>query len=170
MTLHRTWIFLLLACFAVAVFAQQPGQEKPITWSVTAESQSKGPLKVNTYCVVSLKATVKPGWHLYATDFTPNGGPKPTVFDFSGSEGVKFIDPDLTYDMVFPEVKEGTDAVFGTKLRWWDSNVYFGKQFQVTDPAKAVIKVKITFMGCNDQTCLPPQTVTFTKRVKESAK
>lgn len=87
---------------------------------------------------------------------------KPTVFDLSESTGVEFT------GKITPAFKpvEVEDKMFGMKLNWWDRTVTFTCAFKVTDPAKARIRGKITYMACNNQTCMPPQVEAFSKTVK----
>jgi len=103
--------------------------------------------------VVTVKAIVSNGWHLYSTSL-PENGPRPTVLNFSASTGVKYLDD------FKPSAKpvSKNDKMFGTTLSWWESNVSFTRRFKVTNASKAVIQGSITFMGCNNVTCLPPKT------------
>ena len=59
---------------AVAAMAQAP---KPIEWRMTARMTSE------TEGVLTIKAIVSPGWHLYSTTLPENAGPKPTKIEIS---------------------------------------------------------------------------------------
>lgn len=112
--------------------------------------------------VVTVRALVEPGWHLYGTQL-PKGGPKPTVLDFSASKGVKFIGDFKPSQK--PETKH--DDMFGITLNYWSQNVLFTRRFKLTGAkTDALISGKITYMGCNDATCLPPKTESFTVKIK----
>lgn len=112
--------------------------------------------------IVTVKAIIQSGWHLYGFDL-PKGGPKSTSFDFSGSSGIELI------GAVNPSIKpvEVFDNMFQLMLNWWDSNVTFTQRFKATGE-KPTIKGVITYMGCNEQTCTPPrkENITLTIPVK----
>lgn len=135
-------LYLLLATFFV-MFAQQ---ETPITWgaSVRMTSENQG--------IVYIRATIEPGWHLYSTTI-PKGGPKPTSFSFESSKGVKFSEPVKAKSKVI----EKLDPQFGINLSFYEESALFTRTFTI-DPGvnNAEINVTVSFMGCNDQTCLPP--------------
>ena len=138
-------IITFLLCTIVSVYAQNP-----IKWrsSVKMTSATEG--------VVTIKAIIQPGWHLYGTQI-PSGGPKATKFDLSSSVGVKLegaIKPSISPKKVY-------DKAFDLNLNWWDQTVEFTQKFKLTSKSNAKIVGSITYMGCNDQTCLPPSTQTI---------
>lgn len=121
--------------------------QKPIKWrsSIKMTSQTEG--------IITMKAVIEKGWHLYGTNI-PSGGPKATKFDLSQSVGVKLV------GNVTPSFapKNVLDNTFGIKLNWWDQTVTFTQKFKLTGKPNAKIIGSISFMGCNDETCLPPST------------
>lgn len=121
--------------------------QKPIKWrsNVKMTSETEG--------VVTIKAIIEPGWHLYGTQI-PSGGPKATKIDLSSSEGVKFVGS--VTSSIAP--KKVYDKTFDLNLNWWDQNVTFTQKFKLSSKNGAKIVGVISFMGCNDQTCLPPST------------
>ncbi len=152
----KRYLILIAAAImtAVAAMAQAP---QPIEWRMTARMTSE------TEGVVTLKAIVPAGWHLYSTSLPESSGPKPTQIEISHPASMKWTS-NMT-PSVAPVEKE--DAVFGVKLSWWEEPVTFTRKFTTSNPsAPGKIDVKITFMGCNDQTCTPPSTVTLTRTVK----
>ncbi len=136
--------FIILA--AVSVQAQEA-----IRWRMAVKMTS------DTEGVVTLRALVSDGWHLYGTS-RPENGPKPTVFNFSGSTGVKFTG-DIRSSRKPLTVE---DKMFGMTLNWWDANVEFTRTFKVEKKDGAKIVAGIEYMGCNDKTCLPPKKQTLT--------
>lgn len=151
--LSRRYLLMLVVMLACAVAASA---QNPIRWRVTAKMTSE------TEGVLTVKALVGDGWHLYGTKL-PAGGPKPTTLDFSASKGLKFV------GAFTPSLQpiEKMDPVFELKLNYWESNVTFTRKFKLTGPkSDAVVSGKITYMGCNDENCLPPKTDTFTIHLK----
>ena len=144
-------LLMLVVMATVSVCAQTA-----IRWqaSVAMKNKSEG--------VLTVKAVVAPGWHLYGTAM-PKEGPNSTKLDFSGSTGVEFT------GAFTPSVKPVTrhDDMFGITLSWWDRSVTFTRPFKLKGKkGDAAIVGKITFMGCNDKTCLPPKTETINLKLK----
>ena len=126
----------------------------PVAWQVTVKMTSP------TEGILTCKARLADGWHLYGTSL-PEFGPKPTQFDLDETVGVEFtesIKPDR-------QPLEIHDEMFDLDLNWWDSDIAFRVPFTVSDPENALLSGKITFMSCNNQTCSPPETYTFSKEI-----
>lgn len=152
----KKFIRFVIVAFALLCFSQIQAQNvKPVNWRVSVKmtSEKEG--------ILTMRATLEPGWHLYGTTL-PEGGPKATQFDFAESKGIKFT------GQLTPSIKpvEVEDQMFGMKLNWWDKTVTFTRTFTVTNPAEAVVKGNIYYMACNNQTCMPPQTESFSKTAK----
>ena len=151
MKTHKSlFLTLVMIVFALSVSDQQPVRWRTIVKTTGADTGT-----------VTFKALVTPGWHLYGLDI-PEGGPKATSFDLSGSAGIKFTGP------VSPtrNAVEVNDALFGMTLTWWDSNIDFTVPFKVTDHATARLSAKITYMACDGTTCRPPTTENIAVAVK----
>ena len=145
-------LIALLMLFGLSAVAQTA---RPIRWRMTVKMTSE------TEGVATVRAVVEPGWHLYGTS-VPEGGPKATRFTLTGSTGVEAtgdIEPSVA-------AKTVQDPVFGMELTWWDSNVAFSLPFKVTEP-DASLSVTVNFMGCNDETCLPPSLETLTYKFQK---
>lgn len=127
----------------VSSIAQSPA----VRWRTAVKMTSA------TEGTVTVRALVGQGWHLYGFDM-PDGGPKPTVFDFSKSTGVEFVG-DIAASS---SPVEAVDPLFKTTLQWWDSNVAFTRKFKVTDPSAARIGLSIRYMACDGNRCMPPKT------------
>jgi len=143
--------FSAIFCLFFAVIAMFAQEESPITWnaSVRMTSERDG--------VLYIRANIEPGWHLYSTSL-PDGGPKATSFGFAGTAGINFNGP------VKAKTKsvEKLDPQFGINLTFYEETALFTRSFSI-DPevAEKMISIKVTFMGCNDETCLPPRTVSL---------
>ena len=140
----------IMMVVGVWAMAQAP---VPVKWRASARMTSA------TEGVLTVKATVQPGWHLYGMDI-PAGGPKATSFDLAGCKGVEFIGP-MTASVKPVAVH---DAQFGMDVTWWEGSVSFTRRFRKT-AAAPVIDLSVTYMGCNDQTCAPPRTERLNARI-----
>lgn len=148
----NTICLLIMMLFAMGLAVAQDA----IKWRTTVKmsNEKEG--------VLTVKAIVEPGWHLYGTKL-PKNGPKPTVLDFSASKGVKFISEFSPSEK--PVVKY--DDMYEMELNWWSGTVSFSRKFKLTGKKEdAEINGKITFMACNDQNCLPPKTQAVKLKIK----
>ena len=98
----------------------------------------------------------------------PEGGPVSTSFTFETLKGAELIGKPTS------SVKPTTvyDELFAMNLRWYPGTVSFTQKFKVTDPAKFKAEGEVEFMACNDETCLPPDRVSFSfdkKNIKMTA-
>lgn len=130
--------------------------QQPVRWRsfVKVENDGTG--------VLTVKALVQSGWHLYALEL-PKGGPKPTSFDFTESKGVTFT------GKITPKRQPLTvkDEMFGMDLKWWDSNIEFTIPFKL-DSAEGTYKITISYMACDGSTCLPPSKQTLTGKINKN--
>lgn len=135
-------LFALMIISVSAAFAQNP-----IRWRMTIKMTS--PVEG----VATLRAIVEPGWHLYAFEL-PEDGPRPTKISFEKSEGLQLV------GQLTPARKplNVEDPVFGMNLSWWDSNITFTQKFKLVKGKTPRLEATVSYMGCNDQTCLPPKT------------
>jgi hypothetical protein len=141
---------------AIIISVMSAVAQNPIKWrsSVKMTNATEG--------VLTVKAVVTEGWHLYGTKL-PDGGPKATVLDFSDSKGVKFSGD----FKASAKPTEKMDEMFGIKLNYWGSTVSFTRKFKLTGKkADAAINGKITYMACNDENCQPPKTESVTLKIK----
>ena len=53
------------------------------------------------------------------------------------------------------------DEQFQMNLRWYAGSVTFTQKLKVTDAAKFKAEGAVEFMACNDETCLPPDQISF---------
>ncbi|MGN0210243.1 MAG: protein-disulfide reductase DsbD domain-containing protein [Muribaculaceae bacterium] len=147
--MKRFTLFCLITLLTVVAAAAQGSNA--IRWRMSVKMTS------DTEGVITLRAVVQQGWHLYSTQL-PANGPKPTKFDFSQSVGIK------TVGKLTPSRSPLTvhDEMFDMDLKWWDSNVEFTQKFKIVNRTGAKVVASVNFMGCNNETCMPPKTETLT--------
>ncbi|WP_316822933.1 protein-disulfide reductase DsbD N-terminal domain-containing protein [Pedobacter gandavensis] len=126
---------------------------KPVKWSYAAKKTSK------TEAVLYLKATIEDGWHLYSQNMA-DGGPVKTAFSFSPSKAYKLIGKTIE-----PKAVTKFEKSFDMNVSYFANSVVFQQKIKLTTP-KALVKGTVEFMVCNDQQCLPPETVEFSIPVK----
>ena len=87
----------------------------------------------------------------------PEGGPISTSFTFETLKGAELVGQptsSVTPTTVF-------DEQFQMNLRWYAGSVTFTQKLKVTDAAKFKAEGAVEFMACNDETCLPPDQISF---------
>ena len=141
---------MLMLVMSVAAYAADP-----VTWM--ASSQMTG----DNEGVVTLTATIEPGWHLYGTTM-PADGPSATKL-YYGATGAVFT----SNVKASPKPISKFDDMFGINLTYWENKVSFTRKFKLAEgKSTAKIKIKVNFMCCNDANCRPPKTMEFNVDVK----
>lgn len=130
--------------------------QAPIRWSASARltGEHEG--------VIKITATIESGWHLYGTRM-PKEGPRPTEFKYNVVKGWSLSGKTETDKA--PMRKH--DAMFNAEVEYWEDKVVFTQRFKLDKkgPEIQAIKCSVCYMGCNDQTCLPPKTKEFTLKI-----
>lgn len=145
--------FLTILSLLMVVALCAPAQnQNPIRWRMSVKMYTE------TEGTLTLRAIVEPGWHLYDTSM-PENGPRPTTFVFNNT-GVKLLG-NMTANRA---AGIHHDEMFGLDLGWWDSDVSFSQKFTMDRHSGSKISVTVSYMGCDNKTCLPPskQTLTYT--------
>ena len=144
--MRRIYSLLLFLCIALVGYGQII---EPITWSFSTRDLSP------TEKELIFKASIDNGWHLYGLDL-PEGGPIATSFTFHNIKGAKLIGKvKAERTPVFKYDKQ-----FDMELNWFDSDVKFVQKIKLTEKTFQV-NGELRFMGCNDETCLPPTPEEF---------
>jgi thiol:disulfide interchange protein len=140
-------IFFFLA---ILVANQVSGQLiDPIKWSFNS-IQSGDEVKL------MFMATMDKGWHLYDVNL-PEGGPISTQFIFEDSTLFEFAG-ELQKS---PSPVEKFDKTFEMNLRYFSDSVVFTQIVKLKKSNTGQIKGYVTFMGCDEESCLPPNDVSF---------
>lgn len=134
--------------------------ESPVDWSFEISQQ---PNVMGMY-EITFTADIEEKWHMYSQHLpSPDDGPLPTVFTF---------DYQKEFDIV-GAVAEQTkphavfDDVFEVNVNYFDGKAVFKQLVSLNDKDKgATINGSVSFMVCNDNTCLPPVDVPFALTIK----
>lgn len=140
---------MMLAIITLAVQAQIL---TPVKWKIKLDDKNGAPEKEIVFTATSDK-----GWHLYDMNL-PEGGPVSTSFTFETLIGAELIGQPT------PSIKPTTvhDEQFNMDLRWYPGTVSFTQKIKVSDLKSFKIEGEVEFMACNDETCLPPDQISFT--------
>ena len=146
--MRRITYICLLALMALVVQAQIL---TPVKWKIKLDDKNGAVEKELVFT-----ATADKGWHLYDMNL-PEGGPISTSFTFETLKGAELVGQptsSVTPTTVF-------DEQFQMNLRWYAGSVTFTQKLKVTDAAKFKAEGAVEFMACNDETCLPPDQISF---------
>lgn len=156
--LRRSALAVALA-FLALTGAQAQILRDIVSWTRTVEDNSP------TEKTIVLTASIKPNWHLYATEL-PAGGPTPThllVDKISGAELVGKLTSDA-------KPIEKYDPNFEMTLRFFSGKVSFRQKIRITDPKKFAFEGAIRHMACDDERCLTPSNWDFSVQAKDLGK
>lgn len=130
----------------------------PIVWRGSARMTSA------TEGVITLTAMMQKGWHLYGMQM-PADGPQSTVVKFEPQNGVAYVGKLKVNKAPIKKMEE----MFGTEVEFWEDTVTFTRKFKLSSKKVDLkpIVVSVSFMGCNDETCLPPSTKELRINVKK---
>ncbi len=140
---------IMLAAVILTALTAMSQMPKGVDWSMNVK------MTTATKGVLTIRANVEPGWHLYGTDI-PEGGPSATTITVSTSTKDITLQGKLKPSVAPVKVK---DEMFGMELTWWDAPVSFTCPIVLkSKTTSGTISATITNMACNDQTCIPPST------------
>jgi len=148
----RFWIFILLFfsfCFAEAQILE------PVKWSFSSKKTDDADAEI------ILTATIDKGWHLYSQDI-PENGPVPTEFVFEKNNSYS-----RTGKVTEPKPITEKDPNFDNMLlKYFSTKAVFKQKIKILSNKPITVKGTVTFMCCNDVSCLPPSDVPFNLRIE----
>lgn len=146
-TAIKSFLTSVLVMLAATTFAQI---YDPVSWSFSVEERGKD------FALLSFKAEIEEGWHVYATELPSDDGPIATSFSFTPGK-------DYSLDGKIKEQKYITkyDPNFDMELNFHDGTASFTQRVKLKTSEKTVISGFLTFMTCDDEKCLPPEDVEF---------
>jgi thiol:disulfide interchange protein DsbD len=140
--LRPLFTFLLLFV-ALGLSAQF---ENPISWDFRYE-----PVSGDEYKLIAV-STAEDGFMIYS-QFTPEGGPLPTVFTWTPGDHYELIGKTQEKG----HLKSGMDEMFGVKVDKFlgDQPVTWTQRVKIKDFTQP-IELMVEWMCCDDEQCLPP--------------
>ena len=138
---------------AVFLFALLPGLSisqalKPVKWTCSIEDR-KG-----EEATLVMKASIDKGWHIYS-QFTPDGGPLPTVFTFDKNDCYTLIDK-----VTEPKAHEEYDSTFQIKVLTLDGNPVFKQKIKL-NKEECKISGRVEGQVCKEVCVMFDGTLTF---------
>jgi len=141
---------LIFSLFIVFTYLSQAQILEPIKWNIQLQDSKSADQEV------VFTASIDPGWHLYDMNLG-EGGPVSTSFHFEKMVGCALTGKTTSTSQVIKKM----DDIFGMELRWYVKKAVFIQKIKITDPNKFILSGHVEFMGCNDESCLPPTPENF---------
>ena len=149
--MYKTLLPLLLF-FNFALFSQAP--LSPVTWTIYYQDLP------GNEGVISFKALIEPGWHIYSQRPT-DVGPIPTSFS---------ITPNANFELIGKveetDAHEEFVAAFDAKVFILEKEAVFKQKIRRKNAGGYTILTSLEYMTCNDKQCLPPKVVELPVTVK----
>lgn len=139
-----TYILLLITFFAQGQILN------PVKW------KSKVVQKSATEFELVMEATIENEWHMYS-QYTPDGGALPTVFDFKNAKGNYTLvgkTKESAYKKVFNDIFEVDEYYFAKTAQ-------FKQVIKVTNTKLKEVKVYVEYQACKEQCIQQDNTFTF---------
>lgn len=127
------------------------GVLKPIKWTLSKEESAPDEW------TLKFTATIDKGFHIYSQKEN-EGGPVPTSFHFEeAKDRVSLLGKT---EEAGSNVKDEVDPVWDMRIKYFSGTATFTQKIKVLKK-EGVWKGSLEFMTCNDESCLPPETVDF---------
>ena len=139
-----TYILLLFAFFAQGQIIN------PVKWKTKVVQKSE------TEFELVMDATIENEWHMYS-QFTPENGPLPTVFDYKNAKGNFTLvgkTKESAYKKVFNDIFEVDEYYFANTAQ-------FKQVIKVTNAQLKEVKVYVEYQVCKEQCIQQDETFTF---------
>lgn len=140
-------VFTLLLAFVSIIVSSQIIE--PVKWEVSHE------MKDDNVVEVTFIAHMDTGWHLYS-QFLDNSGPLPTTFNYDKLNKAVLKGETTSQSKVITEY----DPNFETELSWYVHKAVF-KQLIKVESDDYSIAGNISYMACNDESCINPSPYEF---------
>lgn len=139
----------LLFCFLLVSLLASGQILQPVKWTFSSEK-----LSGNQY-ELQFTVNIDAGWSIYGIELEA-GGPIPTAIEFLEDAGYSTVGK-LRYPA--PQTKQ--DPNFNMKLSMFSGTVVFRQTVEVFSSSPVTIKGEVSFMSCDDTSCLPPDYIDF---------
>ncbi|MBL7964503.1 MAG: hypothetical protein JNM31_11755 [Flavobacteriales bacterium] len=137
-----------LILFLPLLLAFSGGDKPPVSWSISTEEVGQERVKL------TIAASVKKGWHIYAMEQERDDGPLPTEFSFAPSAAFGLVG-----DVREPAPASHFDANFGMTVRSHEGYVTYEALLQRRTSDAFSVELHVEYMACDDRMCLPPLKV-----------
>ena len=152
---NKTMVRRLFVGWLLAAILCLPGIaqiQEPVKFEVEWKQHSPGDYEI------IFSGTMDAGWHVYSTDL-PEGGPISATLNIDEMEGAELV------GKLEPRgnVVEKMDPIFGMKVKFFEGERAEFVQKVRMNGGSFKIKGYLQYGACNDESCLPPTNVEFSR-------
>lgn len=148
--IKKLFVFPALIMLVAAVVSLGQSATEPIKWTLTAAPSS---LDAGSQFHATLRADIDDGWHLYSIS-QPKGGPTATTIELGADQQFK-----LSGSIQGPKPEKLFDRNFKMETEFYSKSAEFVLPLTATAAGVKTLTVAVTFQLCNDEMCLPPDTL-----------
>lgn len=142
--------------FLLFLASSSYAQLDPVKWSFEVEKVS-----AKEYDII-FTADIERGWSVYSQHLEAQKGPIPTSFEFDKNANIQLVGSTKEAG----NKKETFDKTFGIKLIKFSNKARFTQRVKVQGQTDAV-RGTLTYMTCDDSSCLPPADINFSIALKQ---
>ncbi len=138
-------------------FSLRAQMAEPVQWTFAAEKIASNEYKL------TFTASIDAGWYLYSQHLEGAHGPVKTSFTFDAQPGVQLNGE--TEEVGHKE--EIFDHNFNMLVAKYKGSMQFVQKVCVNEGEAPTIKAQVTYMTCNNSSCMPPRDVPFNVELKK---
>ena len=148
--------FLLFAAWSFVLALPALPAQNPVKWAFSSKNVGDG-----QYDLI-LTGTIDDGWSTYSQFLESEDGPLPTELVFQEGAHYKLVGKAKESG----DISKAYDKVFDMTISKFKHKAIFTQRIQVTDAAQPVIGY-ISYITCNDESCMPPKSVDFIEALRK---
>ena len=148
MYMRAVFLLMLMGFPAVTGWAQG---NQPVSWKFVSEATGPRTFKID------FVASVSEPFHIYPQSFEGGIGMPTTIS----------IEENANVELVGEMEEKGVESSHGGTAAYYAKGVTFSQTIRLKADEKTTMRVRIRYMACNDQMCLPPSTKHFTLVVND---
>ncbi|MDD4922279.1 MAG: cytochrome c biogenesis protein CcdA [Bacteroidales bacterium] len=142
--------FLVFSLLVLSQLVAQAQILEPIKWNIQLKNSAGADFEV------VFTASIDDGWHLYNMNL-PEGGPISTSFHFEKIQGATLAGKTTANSKAIRK----KDDIFKMELSWFEKKAVFIQKIKIADAKNFNLTGHVEYMGCNDESCLPPTPENF---------
>ena len=132
----------------------------PVEWNVSTEAGDDGTIRL------LFTARIDAPWHIYDVGPYDDMGPNATTVVFEPNESVTLVGG---IEQLSKPVRL-YDSLFMMEIGYFEQTARLVQTVRVAAGVKTELKVRVEWMACNDESCLPPDEKDFTIALEGAGK
>src|ERR1700719_920449 len=138
----------IVSLIALSLKAAPQGAPDPVQWTLSVKPDS---VKPGGKVLVTLTATIQPGWHMYSLT-TPKGGPNPTTVVIADNAAV------AGFKVFQPKPERQMDSAFKLETETFEKELPLSVEITTkpdAGPGSVDLEAQVRYQACQNTLCLP---------------